>query len=77
MKKQTYEGSPIVPVRFKPVILAEIDEAIRELNVRRREHPHVRSTFIQAAVREKLDHIKRSRGRVKKHGVKDGKATKK
>jgi hypothetical protein len=53
-----------------------MDAEISIINQRRRDIPHVRSTFIMAAIRAKLDHIKRCRGRRRERGGKSGKNAK-
>jgi len=56
-------GSPIVPVRFPPKLLAAIDFEIARLNLRRFEAPHTRSSFIVSAVLEAIVHRGRSRAK--------------
>lgn len=55
------KGNPIVPLRIEPALLAEIDAAIASRNDHTALAPYDRSAFIRAAIREKLDHYKRSR----------------
>jgi hypothetical protein len=54
-------GSPIVPVRFAKAFLAGIDAEIRKVNRSRREVPYDRSSFLRAAVADKIAHLARSR----------------
>jgi metal-responsive CopG/Arc/MetJ family transcriptional regulator len=68
------KGSPIVPVRFPPLLLAAMDDAIRELGKRKKKMQFSRSKFILFAVSEKLAHRERSRkssGKKKKPIVMD------
>jgi hypothetical protein len=63
------KGSPIVHVRVDPALLHCLDSEIAKVNKRRSEAPYTRSSFILAALRDKLKHLFRSR--------KEGKRTKK
>lgn len=60
------KGNPIVLVRLTPQILEQIAEAIERRNRRTREEPWDRSGFIRVAIRDKLFHMQRSRGRSRK-----------
>jgi hypothetical protein len=53
------KGSPIIPVRIPVELLAELDAKIDTVNDRRKDEPYRRSSFIIAAIREKLDKYKR------------------
>lgn len=55
------KGNPIVPVRLTAAMLKEMDEAIKARNLRTREEPWERGSFIRCAIRDKLHHMKRSR----------------
>ena len=55
------KGNPIALVRLTPEILAQIQDAISGRNGRTREEPWDRSSFIRIAIREKLQHMRRSR----------------
>ncbi len=60
------KGSPIVPVRILPDLLAEMDAEVARLNTRRAAEPWNRTAFIVAAINERLDKLSRGRG-VKRH----------
>ena len=55
------KGSPIIPIRIHQSDLDRIEAAVRSSNQRRREPPYNRSSWIIAAITEKLDHIARGR----------------
>lgn len=55
------KGSQICPVRIPEDLLRELTTAIRRRNAVSADAPHNRSTFILAAVRDKLKHMARSR----------------
>lgn len=57
------KGNPIVLFRLTPDLLAEMDAAISMRNGHTALEPYDRSAFIRAAIREKLEHLKRSRKR--------------
>ena len=59
-QKHPYRGSTIVPVRINDMLLAHIDETIKRVNRTRRDEPFNRSTFLLAAIREKLAKYARS-----------------
>lgn len=59
--KRPYRGSKIVPVRVDEDTVREMARAIRERNNRSANVPWNASDFIRQAIRDKLDHIKRSR----------------
>ena len=54
------KGNPNVIVRFPRYLLAQVDETCHRLNVTSAASPPDRSEFIRKAVREKLDHYRRS-----------------
>ena len=56
-----YQGSPIVPVRFPPELLAEVQDVVKGSVHRRRAEAWDVSSFIRTAVRDKLDHMRRAR----------------
>jgi hypothetical protein len=62
------KGSPIVPIRFADAdLLAAVDAAVESSVINRSGKPWTRTSFILAAVREKLAHLERSkRSRVPK-----------
>jgi metal-responsive CopG/Arc/MetJ family transcriptional regulator len=47
------KGSPIVPIRIPPLLLVQIDQIVDR-------SAHTRSSFIIAAIEEKLRHRERS-----------------
>jgi hypothetical protein len=56
------KGSPIVPIRFADAeLLAAVDAAVEASVNNRKDRPWTRTSFILAAVREKLAHMERSR----------------
>lgn len=61
-----YKGSQIVPVRIEAELLSELDVCIERVNANRHDEPYTRSTFVRAAIREKIDHYRRSGKRKKK-----------
>lgn len=54
------KGNPIIPTRFPPGLLAEVDGTIERSRHTRFGEPWTRTGFILAAVREKLAKMKRS-----------------
>jgi hypothetical protein len=61
MSAKPYKGSKIIPVRFPAEELAAVEAYLKESESTRSGEPWTISTFIKKAVREKLDHIQRSR----------------
>ena len=57
------KGSTIVPVRIPADLLAEVDATCTRLVATSACEPPDRSQFIRRAIREKLDHYRRSRRR--------------
>lgn len=57
------KGSPIVPVRISPALLAEIDQEIKMSQDTRSGEPWCRSSFIIQAICDKLAHRRRSRAK--------------
>jgi hypothetical protein len=55
------KGSPLVIVRMPAKLIDEMDRVMHLANHRRRGEPLTRSTFVRAAVKEKLAHMHRSR----------------
>lgn len=55
------KGSPIIPLRLNEIHLREIDAAIKATNKRRSLAPYTRSSWIRAAIEDRLQHIQRSR----------------
>lgn len=58
------KGSPIVPLRIPEEVLAEIDAKVSR-SLASGNDPHTRSSWILAAIREKLAHLKRGNRRTK------------
>lgn len=56
------KGNPIVPLRFPPQLLDQVDAKIRRSLDTRAAEPWTRTSFILAAVKEKLAKMKRSAG---------------
>lgn len=54
------KGNPIIPTRFPPELLAEVDETVERSHQTRTGEPWTRTAFILTAVREKLKKMKRS-----------------
>lgn len=54
-------GSPIVPVRVRPLLLYQIDMAIERANYSRSEEPYNRSTWILACIVRQLLHLERAK----------------
>jgi len=59
------KGSPIITFRVPDDLLAEMDSAINSANWHSKIEPYRRASWIKAAIREKLAHIKRSKKRKK------------
>lgn len=55
------KGSPVIPCRFPADLLAQVDQTIRRSQDTRAGEPWNRTTFILQAVRDKLNHMERSR----------------
>lgn len=54
-------GNPIVKTRIPREMHQEMNDAIAKRNYYTREEPWDVSAFIRKAIREKLDHMRRSR----------------
>ncbi len=54
-------GSKIIPVRIAEPMEIEIREAMQRANKYRREAEYDMSSWIRAAIQEKLDHLHRGR----------------
>jgi len=54
-------NSPTVTVRVAPLLLASVEAAIKAHNSHPLVEPHTMSSWINAAMAAKLDHIKRGR----------------
>jgi hypothetical protein len=52
-------GSPIVKCRVAPLVLAAIETAIESANKTRKQAPYNLSTWLQAAIADKLDKLAR------------------
>lgn len=59
-------GSPRITIRLPVALRSEVIETIRVSKSRRRGLPHNFTTFFVDAVREKLDHMARSRASKKR-----------
>lgn len=59
-KQPSKNASPVVPVRIPPALLTAIEAACERSRQTRRSEPYNRSTFILAAIAEKLAHMERS-----------------
>ncbi len=59
-------GSPIVPIRIPAELLATLDAEVSRSATTRSAEPWTRSSFIIAALREKIAHQQRSRNRKRK-----------
>lgn len=57
------QGSPVLSVRIPSELLALIDEVIDRSAATRKDGPWTRSSFIIAAIEEKLDKMARSAGK--------------
>ena len=57
------KGSPIIPIRIQPNLLDQINRAINNANANRRLEPYSRSSWILAAIQDKLAHLARARKR--------------
>jgi hypothetical protein len=55
------KGSPIIPIRINQIDLDRIEAAVRTTNRRRNLAPYTRSSWIMAAIQDKLDHMARSK----------------
>lgn len=60
------KGNPIIKLRVSREKLAEIMSAIDSANVSRREEEYHVSSWIRAAIEEKLAHLKRSKRKKEK-----------
>lgn len=63
----TYRGSKIIPVRMPTELVEALVATITRVNKSRTEEPYSPSTFIRAAIREKIAHYARSNKKGKKH----------
>jgi len=54
-------GNPTITFRITPDLLGLMDAELERRNEKTREAPWERSDFIRAAIRERIDHIRRSR----------------
>jgi hypothetical protein len=61
------KGSRIVGIRVEADLEAAIETAIASANYHSRIEPHTLSSWIKAAIREKLAHIQRSKRKGKKN----------
>ena len=66
------KGSPNVVVRVHVDLLAEIDAEVEQSATSRPGEPWTRSSFIISAIREKLAHQRRSRGRARRRSKEAG-----
>ena len=66
------KGNPIIKLRVSREKLAEINSAIDSANVSRREEEYRISSWIRAAIEEKLAHLKRSKRKKQKKQVDEG-----
>lgn len=57
------KGSPVLSVRIPTELLALMDEVIARSAATRKDGPWTRSSFIVAAIEEKLDKMARSAGK--------------
>lgn len=55
------KGSPVIPIRFPVDLLAVVDQEVSRSADYRTDGPWTRSSFVLAAVREKLAKMERSR----------------
>lgn len=55
------KGNPKLITRVSAALLDEMREAIGRRNARTREEPWDMSAFVRCAIRDKLQHMKRSR----------------
>jgi len=71
------KGSPIVPVRIPTSLLETIDAEIAKVNLHWNVIPYTRSTWIIAAIKDKLKHANRSRkaGRTNKKKLDNSEAS--
>lgn len=51
------KGSPIIPVRVKPELLARMQQTIAQRNAFTREAPWSMTDFVLSAVQDKLRHL--------------------
>jgi hypothetical protein len=63
------KGSPIVSCRISQVLLQRVKEQLEMSAIWRRAEPWTLATFVEAAIREKLHKMKRSRRPRRKKGV--------
>lgn len=59
------KGSPVIPLRIPQTLLNEMEIVIAQRNTLTLNEPWSRSSFIVAAIREKLAHMERSRSKKK------------
>jgi len=62
-------GNPTITFRITPELMALMDHELSRRNEKTREAPWERSDFIRAAIKERIDHINRSRKKKPKKGV--------
>lgn len=55
------KGSPVITLRIPQDMLDEMDSAIGSANWHSKIEPYRRASWIKAAIKQKLDHIKRSK----------------
>jgi len=55
------KGTPVVPVRISDEVMLRVEQAIRSRNARAFDEPWTVSDFIRKAIKDKLDHMERSR----------------
>lgn len=67
VRPHPYRGSKILTVRVPQELLDLMDELVRHSETRRVESPHTRSSFILAAIEEKIKKMARSARR--EHGI--------
>lgn len=54
-------GSPVIPVRIPTALLAQIECEIAKVNLTWNVEPYTRSSFIISAIKNRIDHLHRSR----------------
>lgn len=57
------KGTRIYTLRIEDELAAEVFKAIDSANKRRREQPYTLTSWIKAAIREKIDHLHRPKGK--------------
>lgn len=63
------KGSPIVKLRLPGDLQAQVEQEIERTNCNRAAEPFTVSTWIRAAIVEKLAHARRSRCKKSKEGA--------